>query len=45
MYQLILRINKGKIVHIINLAPCHEGIGVSGGIALPFLTSVLDGGE
>jgi hypothetical protein len=30
---------------LIDLALCHEDIWGSGGIALPFLTSVLDGGE
>jgi hypothetical protein len=30
---------------LINFALCHEGIWVTGGIAPPFLTSALDGGE
>jgi hypothetical protein len=36
---------KGKIVPMLNEAPLHEGVCGSGGIAPPFLTSALGGGD
>jgi hypothetical protein len=36
---------KGKVVPVLNKAPYHEDVRESRGIAPPFLTSALDGGE
>jgi hypothetical protein len=36
---------KRKFVPVLNLSLCHEDVRWSGGIALPFLTTALDGGE
>jgi hypothetical protein len=38
LYQL-----KKKVLSVLSYTLCHEDIGGSGGIAPPFLTSVLDG--
>jgi hypothetical protein len=35
----------GKVIHVLNGALRHEDVCESEGIAPPFLTSVLDGGE
>jgi hypothetical protein len=36
---------KGEVIPVLNLAPRHEDVWGNGGIAPPFLTSALDGGE
>jgi hypothetical protein len=36
---------KGKVVAVLNLAPHHEDVWGSGGVASPLLTSTPDGGE
>jgi hypothetical protein len=43
--QLFVVLGKGKVVLVLNSAPCHEDIWDSGGIVPPFLTLALYRGE
>jgi hypothetical protein len=38
-------VTKGKVIRVLNEAPCHEDVGGSGGIAYEVLTLILDGGD